>query len=468
VFPVTGSLESHLVEEVQRWIYESKQAGVPTDDYEAYAMSLKFMELLQKIWKAHHVQTSRPEARTAIQKTIAKMEEAFAYPLTRDELAKLASMSPTHYSSVFKRELGKSPTEVLAEIRIRHAKKQLMFGDHKIRDVAENVGFRNEFYFSRQFKQLVGVSPSTFVRQHYAKYAKVSRPFSLHLKFLGLNDYTPSAYHESLNVVGLYVEDFLVSLGVTPVLKCVGNNFRQRYLNANLNDVQEWSVLSFDFKEIADTKPDLIILGHPEYGNNGKFDRFSEIAPTYSLQKRLFHWDEGIRIIGQLLNRSKQAETIIADYKQRVHAAQMQLTAVAEQTVTLIRICNDQHIRLYGGPEGYSGVVLYKDLGLKPSNTVLNTAWNKENGYVRIELKELYELETDHLFVVVDPAGRDYWKQIVKDYRWNHLTCVRQQRCYEVCFDSWMTFGIIAHQLKVQDVLRCLAPMGVVHTNNCV
>lgn len=459
IFPVSGLLDHHLADEVRRWM----DAGAQTDisqEHRTFFLSVRFLDVLLKILQSSTERQENKDLREAIQKTVLLMEQSYAQQITREELAKLANMSASHYSFVFKREIGKSPMEMLTEIRIRHAKKQLLFSERKLRDIAESVGYRNEFYFSRQFKQVTGVSPKEFAHRHFAKHVEISHPFPLHMQSLGLTSGPSDRSNDRIQVVGLYVEDFLIALGVRPILKCVGNNFRQSYLNAYLNGVEEWSILSFEFSVIADAKPDLIILGHPEYGGNGRFARFSEIAPTYSIRKGLHHWEHGVRIIGQLLNRLPQAESIIMHHEQFLQKARTQLAIVSHQTVALIRICNDRRIRLYGGPEGYSGAVLYQDLGLKPSASVLRLAWDKPSGYVPVIPDVLYELDAEHLFIVVDPAGQSYWSQLASDPRWGRLPCVRANRCYEVRFDIWMTFGIIAHRLKLQDVLRFLVPPG--------
>lgn len=461
VFPVSGLLPHHLTSEIGRWMDAGAHSD-PAEAQQAFSLSIRFLDLLLKIWQSGTERREGQAVREAIQQTILQMESAYAQQMTREELAKLANMSPSHYSYVFKRETGQSPMEKLTEIRMRHAKQQLLFSDRKLREVAESVGYRNEFYFSRLFKQVIGVSPKEFTQRHFAKHVEVSRPFPLHLQSLGLASGTTRPPRDKLRIVGLYVEDFLVALGVQPILKCVGNSFRQSYLNPYLNGVAEWSVLSFDLDAIADAKPDLIILGHHGYGDNGKFARFSEIAPTYSIRKGLHHWEHGVRMIGQLLNRLPQAEAIITHHEQELQTARARLGAMKGQTVALIRICNEGRIRLYGGPGGYSGTVLYQDLGLEPSEDVLRLAWDRPSGYVPVSAEAVYALRADHLFVVADPAGEDYWRRLAADPRWERLPCVNANRCYEVRFDIWMTFGVIAHRLKLRDVLRFLAPPGLV------
>ena len=465
IFPVSGLLEPHLTDEVRRWMEAYEHTHVLEEPH-AFTRSVRFLELLSNIWRSDAERKQGQQLQEAIQQTIRLMEQCYARHITREELARLANMSPSHYSFVFKREIGKSPLELLTEIRLRHAKKQLLFSDRKLRDIAESVGYRNEFYFSRQFKQVIGISPKQFAQLHFAKHIDMSHPFPPHMESLGLASLPMDRWRDSFRIAGLYVEDFLIALGVRPVLKCIGNSFRQAYLNAYLQGVEEWSVLSFDFDAIAAAKPDLIILGHPTYGDDGNFTRFSEIAPTYSIRKGLHQWEHGVRMIGQLLNRLPHAEAIITQHEELLRDARSRLAAVCNETIALVRICNDRRIRLYGGPGGYSGTVLYHDLGLAPSASVLQHAWHKPSGYAPITAEQLYELQTGHLFVVVDPAGQAYWNQLVGNPRWSRLPCVSANRCYEVRFDIWMTFGIIAHRLKLHDVLRCLVPPGRAFANN--
>lgn len=70
-----------------------------------------------------------------------------------------------HFRRMFKKETGKTPTAYLLDLRIHHAKKLLQQKNdtgYLIKDIAMLSGFRDPYYFSRLFKERVGVSPASF------------------------------------------------------------------------------------------------------------------------------------------------------------------------------------------------------------------------------------------------------------------------------------------------------------------
>jgi len=64
----------------------------------------------------------------------------------------------------FKKMTGKTPTEFLTEIRIRHA-CYLIYTYHNawsLNELAEKCGYTDYVYFSRRFKQIMGMSPKRY------------------------------------------------------------------------------------------------------------------------------------------------------------------------------------------------------------------------------------------------------------------------------------------------------------------
>ncbi len=83
-------------------------------------------------------------------------------PVTAGELAKRYGYSLPHFSRIFRKTVGKSPTAVIIEARIRQAKRLLLDSTLNISEVAASLGYEEVFYFSKQFKKATGLSPLTF------------------------------------------------------------------------------------------------------------------------------------------------------------------------------------------------------------------------------------------------------------------------------------------------------------------
>lgn len=65
-------------------------------------------------------------------------------------------------SKVVKKEFTKTPTQLMNERVILEAKKLLHLTYRSIKEIASELGFDDEFYFSRYFKKTVGLSPKQY------------------------------------------------------------------------------------------------------------------------------------------------------------------------------------------------------------------------------------------------------------------------------------------------------------------
>ena len=81
--------------------------------------------------------------------------------LSVDELAEHADLSASYLLALFKRHYGCSPIRYRIDLRLRSARLMLARGE-RVTDVAEGVGFHSLHYFSRMFRQRMGLSPTEF------------------------------------------------------------------------------------------------------------------------------------------------------------------------------------------------------------------------------------------------------------------------------------------------------------------
>lgn len=79
-----------------------------------------------------------------------------------------------------------SPSDCLSQIRINRAKEQLLTSRSPVKEIAAQVGFADEFYFSRKFKKTVGTAPSAFLGSKKSHMAIMNFPYVGHLLALGV------------------------------------------------------------------------------------------------------------------------------------------------------------------------------------------------------------------------------------------------------------------------------------------
>ena len=95
------------------------------------------------------------------------IDRDYAQPLDVPALARVALMSPGHFSRSFRAAFGETPYSHLMTRRIERAKALLRRGDLSVTEVCFEVGCTSLGSFSSRFTELVGESPSAYrARDH--------------------------------------------------------------------------------------------------------------------------------------------------------------------------------------------------------------------------------------------------------------------------------------------------------------
>jgi len=97
-----------------------------------------------------------------VEKIIQYMHQNIDNRVTLTELSELVQLSPTYLSRVFKETTEYSVIEFFNKMKIDKAKELIIEGNKMVREVAQILGFTDEFYFSRIFKKIEGISPSEY------------------------------------------------------------------------------------------------------------------------------------------------------------------------------------------------------------------------------------------------------------------------------------------------------------------
>jgi AraC-like DNA-binding protein len=118
------------------------------------------------------IRLMQTQARSMVEKNIAKNRSRISFAvdyirknlhqkLSIESIAKLAYVSKSNFFRMFKDELGTSPNEFILQERISRA-KELLKSRNSIKETAFQTGFSDTNYFTRVFKQLVGVTPKNY------------------------------------------------------------------------------------------------------------------------------------------------------------------------------------------------------------------------------------------------------------------------------------------------------------------
>jgi transcriptional regulator GlxA family with amidase domain len=90
------------------------------------------------------------------------MDRTYAEPLDVPALARIAFVSPAHFSRTFRATFGETPHRYLQRRRVERAMFLLRTSGRSVTEVCVDVGFTSLGTFSRTFRDIVGESPSVY------------------------------------------------------------------------------------------------------------------------------------------------------------------------------------------------------------------------------------------------------------------------------------------------------------------
>nr|WP_276326747.1 AraC family transcriptional regulator [Paenibacillus polysaccharolyticus] len=392
--------------------------------HDVWDVQIQFQQWFRDVIRQNDPELQPNHDRPPLQQSVQYIESHYNQILTVDELASRAGLSRTSYTRHFKRLTGQLPLDYVNRVRLERSKQLLQITDDRLHDIASHVGFNNEYYFSRRFKQYSGVSPGVYRRHH----------------------------RQEVRVFAPYLEDFLLALGVKPILQGSHRAWgKQRYLQ--LDDVPEFDVSQRDAKFQAEHIPEFIMLdmGYKTWN----LDRFEQVAPVYYVHQEGEDWRAILKSAADVLGRNNRVQDVIESYEDKAMEAKKHLQGrMRKESVAFLRV-SASGITLYGDQSGYVGPVIYRDLGLNPHEYV--TQWTQHERRVDIGLEQLSQLRADHLLITFDTRdslsfGEE--RQLLDRTEWRQLPAVKSGNVYEVDFLTWMNYGVISHGKKIDDILR--------------
>ena len=94
------------------------------------------------------------------------MQHNYEHPLTLPDIAKAVHLSVSRLAHLFREQMGVTVVDYLTNIRINHAKRMLLTTDNNCTRICYEVGYNNQSYFTRVFKQTTGLTPLQFRNQN--------------------------------------------------------------------------------------------------------------------------------------------------------------------------------------------------------------------------------------------------------------------------------------------------------------
>lgn len=138
-------------------LYRELRAG---DACSGLAIEGLVLELLAAAGRLSRVEERRPPG--WLSRVDTMLREGFRDGLTLDALAAEVGVHPAYLSRTFRRFRGRTPGEVLQELRVRAVCQGLADPDRSLADLALEAGFADQSHCTRVFKRVTGMTPGAF------------------------------------------------------------------------------------------------------------------------------------------------------------------------------------------------------------------------------------------------------------------------------------------------------------------
>ena len=126
------------------------------------------ISILYKIFTEIQKKDYIPESQyNAIKPAIEYIEKHFLdKKIAAEDLCSCCNISYNYIKKLFIKKFGVPPIKYSIQLKINYACDLLQSGDYTISQIARNCGYNDIYFFSRQFKEYVGLSPTEFVKKY--------------------------------------------------------------------------------------------------------------------------------------------------------------------------------------------------------------------------------------------------------------------------------------------------------------
>jgi len=158
VFAVLEPSICALVDNMQLEINAGCPAGRPYGEQLSMALAAYLAgRYAQPSSKQPHLKPELPQAKLRDVRDYVRAN--LASDLSVFELAKIARLSPFHFSRLFKNSVGLTPCQYVIRERIQEGARMLRAGQESIAEIALAIGFSSQSHFSDVFRKVTGSTP---------------------------------------------------------------------------------------------------------------------------------------------------------------------------------------------------------------------------------------------------------------------------------------------------------------------
>jgi AraC-like DNA-binding protein/ABC-type Fe3+-citrate transport system substrate-binding protein len=383
------------------------------DALERFRVQYAFEQLIYTVLKNRRL--VQQDSRTALEYAREYLERNYHENITIDQLARIAEISPKYFVDVFKKTYGHSAMDYLTALRMNRAKQLMARSSAKLRDIAHQIGYQDEFYFSRKFKKEVGVTPTLYMKKRRRKIA---------------------VYQAA--VMGL-----LLPLKILPYAAPLHPKWTSYYYQTLRSDIpvhlsayRQGEHSHTDNLEALRQHPPELILSLDDISDDEKRE-LEQIASVYYIPSRDTSWRKQLELVAEWLGETAEAAAWLRSYDHKVRLAKERLQPIVQDDSFLaIRMLKNQLFvyRNQNITEIFYGDLQMREAGISPGQMDCD---------VPLTVEELAQMDVDRLLLLVcqETETLQYWKELQLTVPWQELKAVKNKSTYLISSDPWRMYA---------------------------
>lgn len=432
--PVTGWIQGPFygIQRIAAQLTELAQSDHEAASYDIKAQLL-LTDLLHLLWPEDNTSAAAEENRNSpeawLKTTLQYMQQHYMHEIKLDTLAELAGMHPSYYSQLFKSRMQKNPIEYITHLRMNRAKERLLTSNLRIRDIAREVGYRDEFYFSRRFRNYAGYAPTAYAKQVHRNIVSLSYPYT----------------------------DHLMTLGIIPCAAQIQGHLPHlpHSLKLPFHAYEPWEQGRQAF---LDVQPELILT--KDNAAAKAMEHIGDVAPIITIP-----WNETdvfghLERIASIVDRTRAAKDWLDGHERKAERARKKIKELAGNLTVAVGTLTSKGPRMYSHRN--FGHVFYRTLQLNAPRRIQAELQGKAPGigynWMPFAPGEWDGLEADVLVLAVDNLHNRaaLLKQLMNDPLWSSHPAVRSGRVHLVDWSAWVVYAPYSINIQLEEALSML------------
>lgn len=413
----------------------SQQLSKDSSDLQ-YELSVKYPSviytLLKYIYQDHtHITDDQQTLTQGIIRSAEYMHTHYDQVITRKQLAEIAGVSPWYYSRKFSERYGKPPLDYLASFRMYRAQEQLIVTQTNSQEIAKQSGFEDTHYFSRRFKQVVGVSPSL---------------------------YAGSLSSRKIVCLSATCADMLINLGIIPYAVMVTPLLLAPYQLQQFEEhgvkIVEIAQYEQDMHQIKQIFPELLIGNVWSEEVRQQLRAIAPFITNLSIDVLTL-----LQQLASIFHKQAEAQQIQIHLEQEIDIARQKLQPMihSQKTIMILRI-EPYGYRYLGVNAVGVAKLLYSQLELSaPEVLQEGKSW-----FNPCTLELLLSANPDYLFIekrrIEQFSTDESMQKLLESDVWQQLKAVQQHQVFDIDTRLWVEGrGITGYKMILHELVTHLA-----------